>query len=89
MTDARIALDLPAPSIRTLGLDRTEWLDIPDGYLANFPNLRALLPGHSFRRKIPGEAFSLPELTQLDFEGNPLAAQQAIEALAWASANGS
>ncbi len=65
-------LDRPNPHMRSLGLERTEWLDIPDGYLANFPNLRSLLLGQSFRHKIPHEVFSLNELIQLDFEGNPL-----------------
>ncbi|TKT79339.1 leucine-rich repeat domain-containing protein [Aquamicrobium sp. LC103] len=68
------ALERPATSIRTLGFDRTEWLEIPEGYLANFPNLRVLLLGHSFRHNIPEEVFSLNELIQLDFEGNPLTA---------------
>jgi hypothetical protein len=58
--------------MRSLGLERTEWLEIPDGYLANFPNLRSLLLGQSSRHKIPMEVFSLRELVQLDFEGNPL-----------------
>jgi Leucine-rich repeat (LRR) protein len=65
-------LDRPSTSIRTLGLERTEWLEIPEGYLANFPNLRSLSLGHSFRHKIPDEVFGLTELIQLDFEGNSL-----------------
>ncbi|WP_054312225.1 leucine-rich repeat domain-containing protein [Mesorhizobium sp. 1M-11] len=67
-------LDRPSTSIRTLGLERTEWLEIPEDYLANFPNLRSLLLGHSFRHNIPDEVFGLAELIQLDFEGNSLKA---------------
>jgi Leucine-rich repeat (LRR) protein len=66
------ALDRPNPHIRSLGLERTEWLDIPEDYLANFPNLRSLLLGQSFRHEIPHAVFSLGELIQLDLEGNPL-----------------
>lgn len=65
-------LDRPNPHMRSLGLERTEWLEIPDGYLAHFPQLRSLLLGHSFRSRIPQDVFSLPELAQLDCEGNPL-----------------
>ncbi|NKB84719.1 leucine-rich repeat domain-containing protein [Ochrobactrum grignonense] len=67
-------LEQPSNSIRRLGLDRTEWLEISEGYLANFPNLRSLSLGHSFRHKIPEEVFGLSELIQLDFEGNSLKA---------------
>ncbi|PQZ29448.1 hypothetical protein CQZ93_04120 [Ochrobactrum vermis] len=67
-------LDRPSTSIKTLGLERTEWLEIPDGYLANFPNLRSLSLGYSSRHKIPDEVFGLAELIQLDFEGNSLKA---------------
>lgn len=67
-------LEQPSTSIKRLGLDRTEWLEIPEGYLANFPNLRSLSLGHSFRHKIPEETFGLSELMQLDVEGNSLKA---------------
>uniref|UniRef100_A0A9E8CU81 Disease resistance R13L4/SHOC-2-like LRR domain-containing protein n=1 Tax=Bosea sp. NBC_00436 TaxID=2969620 RepID=A0A9E8CU81_9HYPH len=65
-------LERPSVSIRRLGLERTEWLEIPEGYLANFPNLRSLSLGHSYRHKIPEEVFDLSELIQLDFEGHSL-----------------
>lgn len=65
-------LDRPASQLKILGLDRTEWLDIPDGFLRQFPNLRTLLLNSSFRDAIPPDVFALPELIQLDFEENPL-----------------
>ncbi|PPD46608.1 MAG: hypothetical protein CTY15_00930 [Methylocystis sp.] len=64
----------PVETLQMLTLDMTEWLDVPEGFLAALPNLTALSMDNAFRKEIPPEAFGLKNLRQLSFAGNALSA---------------
>lgn len=62
----------PLTALRTLGLDGTRWLDLPDGFFARTPNLDTLRLDDSQRERLPDDIATLTALRRLDLQNNPL-----------------